>query len=376
MKKLIKNKRGVDAFTLILTVIAVSVLIIILIGLTMKYNNLKNTIGGAGSSASKILSTYDKADSALLFLDNAASISMQDAFYKTAFNGFYSQEKPSICGSHGDYAKWSNGCYEPIQCTAKVKTCIPKNYGAFYDYFGENLDSQIAEYNKSSDVNLTLDNYDLFLNAVNDPNHPVELLGLAEKPLIINESAVYYEVTPSFREAGEVNLIDDFKRIAENTNEVVDFIRELVKNVNNWPIPSEDEIKDFIDEYNKKNTGLEWSVDSYESHTGGLCETGDTCKTCCPCGDKCCPAIGIIYQTYLSYNMDLGIKIVDNDYKTKGEKTGYKAYVSDSGKPEVKDYDYRLSLNWISMTPMLSCVPPCSPPPSDKDACSNVKGDE
>ncbi len=205
MKKLIKNKKGVDAFTFILTIIAVSVLIMILLGLTVKYNNLKNTIGGAGSSASMMLSTYDEADSALLYLDNAVGMSMKSSIYDLAYNGFY--YGGSQCGSSNGRVLWSKGSAVTPQgsCTAAVvDKCVPGDYTApFNKYFMEKLNPHIAAYNKESDVKLPENNYELVLGKPGElfcsgggcdgrTEGKFQLVGKAEKPVSIGSSRVNY----------------------------------------------------------------------------------------------------------------------------------------------------------------------------------------
>jgi len=69
MKEFVRSKRG-DVFTVLLTMIGVMILITILVSLSSNYSDLVVTFNKAGSQAAFILSTYDEADTVLLYVDN------------------------------------------------------------------------------------------------------------------------------------------------------------------------------------------------------------------------------------------------------------------------------------------------------------------
>ncbi len=362
MKKLIGNRKGADAFTFILTIIAVSVLILILVGLTMKYNSLANTIGGAGSSASLILSTYDTADGALLYLDNAASLSMQGAIYDFACNGF---KLESGCGAPDNYVMWSRGSAVPAAggyCTASVDKKLPGDYSAFEGYFTGRLDQQIAAYNKGSGVKLPEDNYELRLGRPGelkgelcaaggegcfDGKNPgeLQLVGVAQKPVVVEDGRVRYEVLPSFRENSDVDLTGDFGKVKAKADALIGNIR------NEGPIGSYE--------------GLGWNVEKYSKACGRACNTGASCKVChdeCEtgsdgkrtCRQVCYPGEWIHY--YCDVTAGMGARIIDENYKKSGSE-GYKAFVtSEGGRPEAKEYKYRFGLNWVEMQGAPVCV--------------------
>ncbi len=351
MRKLIGNKKGFDAFTFILTIMAVSVLILILVGLTIKYNNLANTFGGAGSSASKILSAYDRVDGALLYLDNAVGLSIQAAVYDLACNGFY--QGKSGCEPSGDYVLWSSGRAVPSSggsCVAVIDKSIPADYSAFNSYFMDKLDSHIAMYNAYSDVKLLEDNYELSLGrpgelfcsgeACEGRNAgQLQLVGVAKAPLVVSDSRLRYEVMPSFRENGDVNLIGDFEKLTSGADALIGRVTKDGQ----------------IDSY--QGSGLEWNVEKYDKASRN-CDTGKSCEICeekCETGsdgeESCCQVCysGELLHDYYDVTANVGVRIIDKNYE-KGGSGGYKAFVTDeSGSPTVKEYKYRFGLNWVEM---------------------------
>ncbi len=375
MKKLIGNKRGVDAFTLILTIIAVSVLILILVGLTIKYNNLKNTIGGAGSSASAILSTYDKADSALLYLDNAVDMSMKSSIYNLAYNGFY--YGGSQCGSSNGRVLWSKGSAVTPQgtCTAPVvDKCVPIGYTApFNKYFAEKLNPHLSAYNKESGVKLPENNYELSLGKPGElfcsgggcegrTEGRFQIVGKAEEPISINSEKVSYTILPSFRENSDVDLIGNFNEVTAKADKLLEIINPLISKIQDKPVLSKQEIERILNGYSRDGVELDWSLESYDTSKTGSCDTKSFCSVCCgSCEDGgcCSSAPGTTYQVYRNYYLDIGVKISDDDYSVGGKK-GYKGFAESGNVP--KEYKYRFSLQWVSLTPQTYCVQtgPCS----------------
>ncbi len=381
MMKLMRSKRGLDAFTLVLTILAICVLLIILVGLTVKYNKLANTIGGAGSSASSILSAYDKADSALLYLDNAVGISMQDSIYELAHNGFY--YGAGSCGVSSGRALWSDGTAQPVEgagmCEAVTGSCTPGSYNSFKNYFADKLKQQLIAYNSDSDVRLPEDGYELLLVRPGDAaamgelcaeegegcfggrtEGQLQLVGIAAQPLVVNSTRIRYEVMPSFRENSDVDLIGDFGKITGRAGQLVG--------------KDESSMGKMVASY-AGETGLEWNVDSYNRACGQACNTGEKCTYCCEeevvevsCATEEKPDCkkmetvcvrtceGNLNHYYCDITADIGVKIPDGRYD-KGGAGGYKSFVTNAGGvPEVKEYNYMFSLNWVEMQESKQCI--------------------
>ncbi len=372
MKKLIRNKKGVDSFTFLLTIFAILVLGFILVGLTMKYNKLNNTIGDAGSSASSILSTYASADKSLLFLDNAVGMSIDGAVYDLAYNGFY-PVGGGECGSSGSYSLWSNGSVEPTECEAVNRECVPGNYNEFNNYFNRKLTKQLKAYNESSDPDLPNDGYEITLGTPDacsgegcfggTGTGPLQLVGTSENLVVVRSSRVNYNVTPSFRVNSDVDLIGDFGKVTSNAGALVG--------------QDEGTMRNSVKAYSK-GTGLKWNVESYSSGCGNGCNTGESCEICheeceevkvpCEgegetgCTETSCTTIcvpGVYIQYYCETNAGIGVKVPDAKYD-KDEKggDGYKSFVtSESGSPEVKEYNYRFGLNRVELNGGPVCIP-------------------
>ncbi len=373
MKKLIGSRKGVDAFTFVLTIIAISALTLILVGLTMKYSKLTNTIGGAGSSASVILSTYDKADSALLYLDNSVGMSMKSAIYGLAYNGFY--YGGSRCGSSNGRVLWSRGSAvtDKGSCNVVVDKCVPKVYASpFEKYFTEKLNPYLSAYNKESEVNLPQNDYELSLGRPGElfcsgggcegrNDGKFQLVGKADKPVRISNGRLNYSVLPSFRENSDVDLIGDFNEVTARADGFLELIDSLILKIQSSPILSESEIEGILNGYSRAGVGLEWSLEGYDTSKTGSCDTKSPCSVCCrSCEDGgcCSSAPGTTYRVYRNYYLDIGVRMSDEDYATSGKK-GYKGFVENGGVP--KEYKYRFALHWVSLTPQTYCVPirPC-----------------
>lgn len=399
MKKLIRNKKGVDSFTFLLTIFAILVLGFILVGLTMKYNKLNNTIGEAGSSASSILSAYASADRALLYLDNAVGMSMQSSIYDLAYNGFYLGGAPSKCGLNNNYQRWSEGLPDVDSseiglrmCNPLIEKCIPASYDAnFKSAFLGRLNGQVSAYNNGSEVNLSGDGYELQLGKteVLCPDKsmgcggrnegPFQLVGKTDKPMNMSSRRVNYTIMPSFRENADVDLAGHFERV---TGKAFGLIAALEAN----PSMSEADITKILADYNKAENDLEWKKENYATDCAPLCDTGESCQVCITCcsedegeggtggeggdgtgggddggGESKCSTVcvpGKTAQMYCDYNLALGVKIVADAYKLKGDKKGYVGFVAENGgTPEVKKYEYRFSFNWVELQPSTTCIP-------------------
>ena len=417
MKKLIGNKRGVDLFTLIVTIIGISTLMLILIGLTMKYNLLFDTFKPVGSRAAFILEAYDDADGVLLYLDNAAKLSMQKAAYDLARNGFYSSASGSSdCGSTKDYVLWKKDDVKKVQneqrCEPEILSCIPQDYYSFESYFNNELNSRITSYNGVSEFKLVQSNYELQLLqpavtqdpscsvagqgcetspccpgqglecrgtpgqeycVATKPGNQLQLVGIAQQPLVIDRENLHYEVMPSFRENIDVDLIGDFGKITSKAEALIG--------------KEEEELKATLTAYNDMNEGLRWilPVGGYKRD----CSMGNKCyieectidveeEQCSPAPTPTSIAIptptptstatavptptdecemvtvqepGKLVQRYCSVTANILVKVVDDKYKLPGDSEGYKKFVTidGSGNPVVNEYAYRFALSWVEM---------------------------
>ena len=367
MKKLANNKKGFDAFTFILTIISISVLVMILIGLTVKYNKLSTTLGGAGSQAAFVLQIYDNADSTLLYLDNSVQLSMRQAVFDLGDRGFDSS--PSSCISFG-YLLWSEGDHEVIEgkdeCKATLaSSCtIPTNLNGDFEFlFSSKLNSYISSYNDESEVKLIESNYDDL--RLSSPSGNLEVIGIAGNPFVIEKPNLKYEIKPSFRESIDIDLIGDFNKITEKATALIE--------------KKEDALKSKLTSYNNENEGLRWvlPVDGYDRD----CRSSNECfvKDCifnkkeCEMIDNVCPVDaagakidpdcpdriedchtvsvpGKFVHKYCSVTADIIVKIIDDKYRLEGEAEGYKKFLTiDGDNPVTEEYAYRFALNWFEM---------------------------
>jgi len=121
---------------LIFTAIA---LFTIVNGAQYKYQGKK--IGGIeptiGMHASAIVKAYQEQEEVLLYLDNAAKLSLHKALTETAEKGGLTSLE---CGNSG-YNLWN---------TDKTKTCFPKYEETFKESFTDILTEEVSDYNKVS----------------------------------------------------------------------------------------------------------------------------------------------------------------------------------------------------------------------------------
>jgi len=265
--KIIKNKKAsIAPFPFLVGVMGILILLAILAITMTDYANLKKwERGPLGGKALGLFEAYQEADNALLYLDNAAKLSLQKATYDLSYNGFYPPGSSS-CGLSGGHVWWSKGSAEKVSGKRECKavfdySCIPSkgDYNYFSGYFTTELDSHISSFNKhSNELKLIPNNYYQKLELIQYGNW-LQVVGKAEEPIVINKPTIQYKFSPSFRENIDVDLIGNFKEITEKIKSLTEGVSEL----------DEAKISDAIEAYNKEaNKKLNWTV-AFESDCSG-----------------------------------------------------------------------------------------------------------
>lgn len=337
--KLARSKKG-DAFTIILTILAISILMLILVGVLAKRSALSSD--PVGADAIYIFQQYDKADTALTYLDNSARLSAYQAASDFAANGF----DVSGCGvfknlQGSDYNGWSMGSAAAGVCTAQIDSCIPGSFeaGKLNERVLQELNSYIDSYNEGRTTGIIPKGHDITLSEVDGST---EILGILKRPLRIESQDIVYDVEPSFRESIGINLISDFNKVAAKAPSLIG-----------------------ADDASIESQGLKWDID-VQSQCSKSCSLGRQCDTACEsakldpdCDDLVhmedfgtgCPrtkscSSGALQRQYCDVTAFVTVRIIDDAHKLPGERIGLKKIIDAN---EVKDFEYRFALNWVEV---------------------------
>ena len=362
--KMLKSKKGMDLFIFLVGVFGIIMLIVILFALFTSYDDLKRADPEPlGYKATEILSTYQEADKALLYIDESAQQAIEKALHRFGQNGLQ-PTTGSECGSASVYQKWSKGAVEPTttggmsQCQVTNTECTPKDFEKNYlQYFSEELNKKISDYKGGLPQT---DDYQLTLQSKNDAT---EIKGTAKSPITIKKAhdktavktELNYKIKPSFRERIDIDAASDF----------------LYTTSNGAAINKKDEntIKQEIENLNSENPKLEWALNGLQTECQNTCNTGESCTTNChfekdepKCNDddfaeegEFCPRhevceTGTVEEVYCSHTAYLQVKIKDDRYKLPGEAEGYR-------KTPYGNLEYWFALNWMDESPVKSeCV--------------------
>src|SRR3989344_4042800 len=95
MKPLLRNKRGMDYYVFIVSLVGVLMLSFITFSLFTKQYGLSSGLS-TGTEQFRVLKTYAVAEKALLFVDNAAKLALEQAAYYYGKRGFYAADSPCL----------------------------------------------------------------------------------------------------------------------------------------------------------------------------------------------------------------------------------------------------------------------------------------
>ena len=325
-----------------------SVLAIVLIG----YNDIKeHSPEPLGGKAIAIYQTYQNVDDALLYLDEAAKLSLNKAVYDVANDGFYDARVNSCSSTKGigDPFWWSKGSTTDSICDAELTQCIPPNYDVFKDYFAAELESHIDSYNKEGKPKLVEDvsnNYDFKLSK----SGKLEITGKTSeqiniKPIAKKHYTLYYKSNANFRESIDVNFDDNFKKLTAKALSLVGTGTTVLEEGN-----------------------LQWDINVVE-RCGGECKMriGEVCETdkcefvkddpdCDDSITKCSTSevceMGTWKIPYCDQTASISVRVID-DISVSGERI-FKKIVTEDGS---KDLTYRFALNWFEMGVDEVCTP-------------------
>lgn len=119
-----------------------------------------------GLAQLQLMSTYQKGERALTFIDLTAKLAMQQSAFDLA------NDMKTDCGSHNGYALWYSDGKECYPTTAAVNNYYLTNVSSIMDNYFE----------KYEDIKIPKDNYDF---TVSSSSGRTEIVGRAKKPLVI-----------------------------------------------------------------------------------------------------------------------------------------------------------------------------------------------
>jgi hypothetical protein len=255
-----KNRRGTIA--MYFTVAGV----LLAFGVFLYYSSHTDKyIVNFGMEQNRILKTYQEGEKLLLYVDQAAKLSMQQAAYELARKGFYSNEefeslsKKSVAGEQFVYwrnarAKLNN---EKDDCVVGTTSNYPDEQNIasyFWSFFQDPFSKGINAYNKKRGDEAAIPNdYEGF--SVDSENGKTVMAATASEPIVIENKPITYKVKPSFRQSIDLDLLSDLKTLKD---------RIIGK--------SKEEIKSY-----------DWDIkgSSHNAECVIISETSDEAATCC-----------------------------------------------------------------------------------------------
>jgi hypothetical protein len=374
MKRMLKQKKGLDYYVLILTIVGIWILGFIIFVLFMKETQVSKNMD-IGSNQFIILKSYSLGEKALLFVDQASKVSFQQASYYWGKTGFYHDPLETECHSvsDGDTTYWSkdfitraNSCqYEANE----AKRCFPTevtmktNLGKFFNPL---LNGLIAKFNTSSNVTIPFNygsNDEPFVFSGN--GEQTQVIGVSNSPVIVSLTNIKYDVKPSFLEKINPNII-------RNGGYAVHVAQKIYENrikAYGSTIPPKyrglnlQEIKDITKDHT--NTGvptvtpnpddITWTVSDYGNERRSCSYVTGSCSCSCPPCDEegnCATCTGDYITTY-DYNR----------YHTELSATEKQKYlISGTTSSTVEPLVYKFGLSWVDphsfSDPIESCLCP------------------
>ncbi|MBI2141360.1 hypothetical protein HYU16_02955 [Candidatus Woesearchaeota archaeon] len=366
MKLLSGNKRGMDYYVFIVSLVGVLMLSFITFSLFTKQYSLSSGLS-TGTEQFRVLKTYAAAEKALLFADDAARLALEQAAYKYGKSGFYYSGAP--CGSNGGYNYWAkdeilqkndcvpqpanpSGCYpdEPM-----MKWTLSTFF--YYDFY-----KFVSKFNSISEVKIPF-NYEPFGVATGS----TQIIGISKDPITISIPNVKYEVKPGFRESINRDLIGDGSSVVAVAKQLAGKSEKEAKKIVSSADSSDAGSLDWNEKfaYSKAKNSCLYAIGSCT-----CCETIETCeeyefdeegnpvldddgKIICkkkgtsevPVGD------GTEYRTIPYDSFDIPMSVRVNDPASGTSHKQYLVYDEAAKKEVLKELEYNFAVNWIEDHP-------------------------
>lgn len=347
------NKRGLNYYSPLVAIMGVAILGLILTNLFVKQYNLASEFD-LGREQFRIMLTESSAEKALLFVDNAVRLALEQAAYKYGKNGFYQPsqnefyQSSSLCGNSNGFNYWTKEqSLKQNGCVPQMTPCYPEEdtmKSTFRSVFITALVNYVSGFNEKSGLDVEGDkvfipfNYDFTISPVAGRT---EIIGKSKELISITAAKtnkLVYEIKPSFRESITPDVIADGNDIATKA-------KQLLRKKN-------DELSSTLNSFNSQNPALQWKLASYSTLPTTCPHAVGTCPYCDVSGRDGCISSheGKLVET-ISYN---------NVYAAFSVANGKSFYVSDppASQPQLKAVTYDFGLNWLEETGRSTiCVP-------------------
>ena len=162
-----KSKKGTSFYILVVTLVLIFAMFFMIFKLLDKYDQVsKNKT--IGTRQAELFHIYQKGERALLYVDQAARISSEQAVYDFAKQGGLGLNEMN-CDRYKGYAVWDFS-----------KNCVPDKQNMQF-YINDNLNAYFEKY-PDKDVFIPPNNYNF---DVKDNNGKITIVGIADLPLKI-----------------------------------------------------------------------------------------------------------------------------------------------------------------------------------------------
>lgn len=359
------NKKGLNYYSPLIAIMGILILGAILSNLFVKQNRLASEFD-LGREQFRVLLAHSSAEKALLFVDNAARLSLEQAAYNYGKNGLYSAGSP--CGSSGAFNYWTKDVILPKEnCVPRTIPCYPdKNNpdpnireAALLSFFRQTLSSFVNSFNDKSGLKVEDSSVSIPFSYEEFTLSPVagrtEIIGKSKEPITITAAKtnkLVYEIKPSFRQSILVDVIANGDGVVSNSMQLAKISESATK----------EKLKGFSDPGK-----LKWNLDSYtKAPRACTYDTGITCKyVCdqiCSTSEVCSPGEGENAAPSCHKETTCVPVYCDGTYKRTTSYDEFSSLVSSAekdnvlvnspatNKPEFKNLEYDFGLSWIETT--------------------------
>jgi len=347
--KMLRNKKGLDYYTLIISLVGILILSFVIFNLFSKQLKLSSGLP-IGTEQFRILKTYSTGEKILSFVDDSAQLSIEHAAHLLGKSGlFHSTGKESTpCGQIGHFTNWTKDIMG-AHCNPLPIPCYPGEgtmKATFIDYFSQNLSAYISDFNIiSKDIQIPFSYNPFKLEPV--PGR-TEVVGISRQPIAIAPPNIKYEVMPNFKESIPIDVITDGKLAVSIAGALSEIAHQAAA-------ARKESESDLTKQLAAVNAGgqLAWDLVRYDSRGGNICwdNTGITCYYDCNCDRDGCERCQGIYEKQWFYS------IVNSQFSATEPADGEKLLVQDKNVPELKKMEYDFGLSWIVPK---SCIRTCS----------------
>ncbi len=291
-----------------------------------------------GLNQTNVLQAYHEGEGKLLYIDQAAKISMQQAAYDLAQTGLYSAGKaekmPAVVVLEGktkrEFVYWKDEAAilneEGDDCVIGTANSYPgeqevKAY--FVEDVMDNLNKHIDAYNaKTASEDIPSGNYESF--AVSSENGKTVLAANAKSEMVIENKPVTYKVMPSFKQAIGLDIFGDLAGI---TAKVAGKPKEEVESYG-WDI-------------SKAGYSSQCIITSENSESAATCcYKYESCKEEEQVDGKCACEINGKERVYRPYTK--------HDYAITTD-SGKSYFVLAEADVSHSPVDYRFALGWVEL---------------------------